>query len=92
VCISFGYTGAERRPDMDETTTQELTDEDIRTVLPGAGESPRAETDPDTMDQDGTDGDTTDGKDGDAADQDGTDGTDADGTDSGDTDGTDGTS
>ncbi len=77
---------------MDETTTQELTDEDIRTVLPGTAESPKAETDPDTMDQDGTDGDTTDGKDGDAADQDGTDGTDADGTDGGDTDGTDGTS
>ena len=77
---------------MDETTTQELTDEDIRTVLPGTSASPKAETDPDTMDQDGTDGDTTDGKDGDAADQDGTDGTDADGTDSGDTDGTDGTS
>ena len=77
---------------MDETTTRELTDEDILTVQPGGAESPKAETDPDTMDQDGTDGDTTDGTDGDAADQDGTDGTDADGTDSGDTDGTDGTS
>src|SRR4026208_1761966 len=36
--------------DMDDTTTQELTDEDIRTVMPGT--SPRAETDPDTMDGD----------------------------------------
>ena len=82
---------------MDETTTPELTnegltDEDIRTVMPGVTDGPKAETDPDTMDQDGTDGDTTDGKDGDAADQDGTDGTDADGTDTGDTDGTDSTS
>lgn len=77
---------------MDETTTTELTDEDIRTVMPGVTDSPGAETDPDTMDQDGTDGDTTDGKDGDAADQDGTDGTDADGTDTGDMDGTDSTS
>ncbi|MCD6022258.1 MAG: hypothetical protein K0R20_1968 [Actinomycetia bacterium] len=79
---------------MDETTTTELTDEDIRTVMPGVTDGPKAETDPDTMDQDGTDGDTTDGKDGDAAD--GTDGTDADGTDTGDTagnmDGTDSTS
>lgn len=78
---------------MDETTTTELTDEDIRTVMPGVTDGPRAETDPDTMDQDGTDGDTTDGKDGDAADQDGTD---ADGTDTGDSagdmDGTDSTS
>jgi hypothetical protein len=70
---------------MDETTTPELTDEDIRTVMPGATDGPKAETDPDTMDKDGTDGDTTDGTDGDAADQDGTDGTDADGTDTGDT-------
>lgn len=77
---------------MDETTTTELTDEDIRTVMPGVTDGPRADTDPDSMDQDGTDGDTTDGKDGDAADQDGTDGSDADGTDTGDTDGTDGTS
>ena len=75
---------------MDDTTTQELTDEDIRTVMPGT--PPRAETDPDTMDGDGTDGDTTDKEDGDAGDQDGTDGKDADGTDTGDTDGTDGTS
>jgi hypothetical protein len=86
---------------MDETTTpehtnEELTDEEIRTVMPGVTDGPRAETDPDTIDKDGTDGDTTDGKDGDAADQDGTDGTDADGTDTGDMagdmDGTDSTS
>jgi hypothetical protein len=81
---------------MDDTTTRELTDEDIRTVMPEAsgtpGTGPRAETDPDTMGGDGTDGDTTDEEDGDAADQDGTDGTDADGTDTGDTDGTDSTS
>ena len=75
---------------MDDTTTQELTDEDIRTVMPGT--APRAETVPDTMDGDGTDGDTTDKKDSDAGDQDGTDGKDADGTDTGDTDGTDSTS
>jgi hypothetical protein len=77
---------------MDDTTTQELTDEEIRTVMPGTTTSPRAETDPDTMGGDGTDGDTTDKEDGDAGDQDGTDGTDADGTDTGDTDGTDSTS
>ena len=77
---------------MDDTTTQELTDEEIRTVMPGTTTSPKAETDPDTMDGDGTDGDTTDKEDGDAGDQDGTDGKDADGTDTGDTDGTDGTS
>ena len=58
----------------------------------GDGQSPKAETDPDTKDEDGTDGDTTDKKDGDAGDQDGTDGNDADGTDTGDTDGTDSTS
>jgi hypothetical protein len=78
--------------DMDETATRELTDEDIRTVMPGTSTSPKAETDPDQVDGDGTDGDTTDKKDGDAADQDGTDGKDADGTDSGDMDGTDSTS
>ena len=83
---------------MDDTTTQELTDEDIRTVMPGTSEAPgtvagsRAETDPDQMDGDGKDGDTTDKEDGDAGDQDGTDGKDADGTDTGDTDGTDTTS
>lgn len=82
---------------MDETTTRELTDEDIRTVMPRTSAAPQAETDPGTMDGDGTDGDATDKKDGDAADQDGTDGKDADskdadGTDAGDMDGTDGTS
>ena len=76
---------------MDDTT-KELTDEDIRTVMPGSATSPAAETDPDTKDGDGTDGDTTDQTDGDAGDKDGTDGTDADGTDSGDMDGTDSTS
>jgi hypothetical protein len=82
---------------MDETRTQELTDEDIRTVMPGTNAAPKAETDPDTMGGDGTDGDTTDKRDGDATDQDGTDGKDtdgkdADGTDTGDMDGTDSTS
>jgi hypothetical protein len=74
---------------MDETTTRELTDEDIRTVMPGTAIN--AERDPDMPGDtdgqdagDGTDGDATDGKDGDA-----TDGRDADGTDSGDMDGTD---
>jgi hypothetical protein len=75
---------------MDETATRELTDEDIRTVMPGT--SPKAETDPDQVDGEGTVGDTTDKKDGDAADLDGTDGKDADGTESGDMDGTDSTS
>jgi hypothetical protein len=59
---------------MDETATRELTDDEIRTVMPGTSTPPKAETDPDQMDGDGTDGDTTDQKDGDAADQDGTDG------------------
>jgi hypothetical protein len=78
--------------DMDDTATQQLTDEEIRTVMPGSSASPKAETDPDKMDGDGMDGDATDKKDGDAADQDGTDGKDADGTDTGDMDGTDSTS
>ncbi len=72
---------------MDETTTPELSDEDIRTVMPGAA-SVEAETDPDGRDMpgggDGTDGDATDKQDGDA-----TDTKDADGTDTQDTDGTD---
>ena len=85
---------------MDETTSRELTDEDIRTVMPGTA-SVKAETDPDGRDMpgggDGTDGDATDQKDGDAADSDaqdadGADTQDADGTDVGDTDGTDGAS
>jgi hypothetical protein len=80
---------------MDETTTRELTDEDIRTVMPG--EAVKAEQDPKDMPGDtdgkdagdGTDGDATDGRDGDARDMDGTDTTDTDGTDTGDMDGTD---
>ena len=71
---------------MDETTTKELTDEEIRTVMPGTAVT-KAETDPQDMgDADGTDGDTTDGRDGDAGgggDTDGTDGRDTDGTDAG---------
>lgn len=78
---------------MDETTTRELTDDDIRTVMPGS--ATKAETDPDGMGGDtdgrdagdGTDGDAKDGTDGDA-----TDTKDTDGTDSQDTDGTDTTS
>ncbi len=74
---------------MDETGARELTDEDIRTVMPGTG-SVKAETDPDGRDMpgggDGTDGDATDRRDGDAVD---TDTKDADGTDTKDADGTD---
>jgi hypothetical protein len=95
MCAEDGFSGipdGRGGLDMDDTTTQQLTDEDIRTVMPGTSASPKAESDPDEMDGDGTDGDTTDKKDGDAADQDGTDGKDADGTDTGDMDGTDGTS
>ena len=78
---------------MDETTTRELTDEDIRTVMPGTSAITEGrDRSRHEVDGDGTDGDTTDKKDGDAADQDGTDGKDADGTDSGDMDGTDSTS
>ena len=74
---------------MDETTTKELTDEDIRTVKPGStvkAERPPEDMPGDTDGQDagdGTDGDATDGKDGDARDMDGTDGKDTDGTDAG---------
>lgn len=77
---------------MDGTTTEELTDQDIRTVMPGAA-SVKAETETGGMpgDGDGTDGDATDGTDGDATDSDTKD---ADGTDTqdagGDTDTTDG--
>jgi hypothetical protein len=79
---------------MDETT-KDLTDEDIRTVMPGStvkAERPTEDMPGDTDGKDaadGTDGDATDGRDGDARDTDGTDGKDADGTDAGDTDGTD---
>jgi len=74
---------------MDDTTTQGLTDDDIRTVMPG--QATTAERDPEDMPGDtdgtdagdGTDGDATDGKDGDARDTDGTDSGDTDGTDAG---------
>jgi hypothetical protein len=72
---------------MDDQTQGTLTDEDITTVLPAGVGATTLETDPDTKDADGTDGDATDGTDGDSSDADGTDGTDADGT-----DGTDGDS
>ena len=48
---------------MDETTTRELTDADIRTVMPEPGAIPKAETDPDEMDGDGTDSGDMDGTD-----------------------------
>jgi hypothetical protein len=66
---------------MDDGTQGTLSDEDIRTVLPVGGVATKLETDPDTKDADGTDGDATDGTDGDSSDADGTDGTDTDGTD-----------
>ncbi len=70
---------------MDEITMQ-LTDEDIRTVMPGAGEPVKAQDEDrdgtDTQDADGTDGDATDQTDGDAQDADGTDSQDSDSTDS----------
>jgi hypothetical protein len=88
--------GEPKEGDMDETKTARLTDEDIRTVLPGTGVTLHAkdgDTDgTDTPGGDGTDGDATDGKDGDAKDSDGTDSQDTDGTDSRDADGTDSTS
>jgi hypothetical protein len=70
---------------MDDQTQGTLTDEDIRTVLPGGGVATKVETVPDTDDTDGTD--TEDGKD-----ADGTDTQDADGTDGDTTDGKDGDS
>jgi hypothetical protein len=66
---------------MDDRTEGTLTDEDIETIMPAGGVTTKVETDPDTKDADGTDGDATDGTDGDSSDADGTDGTDADGTD-----------
>jgi hypothetical protein len=66
---------------MDDGTQGTLSDEDIRTVLPVGGVATKLETDPDTKDADGTDGDATDGTDGDSSDADGTDSTDTDGTD-----------
>ena len=77
---------------MDDQTQAILSDEDIKTVLPAGGVATKLETDPDTEDADGTDGDATDGTDGDSSDADGTDGADADGTDGKDADGTDGDS
>jgi hypothetical protein len=80
---------------MDDQTQGTLSDEEIRTILPVGGVATKLETDPDTEDADGTDGDTTDGTDGDSSDADGTDaedGSDADGTDGKDADGTDGDS
>jgi hypothetical protein len=93
---SVGYRGAdeERGGEMDDGT-KELTDDDMRTVMPGAAETGPGDMPGDTDGKDagdGTDGDGTDGRDGDAADMGDTDGTDtkdADGMDSGDTDGTD---
>lgn len=77
---------------MDETTTQ-LSDEDIRTVMPGVGEPVKAQDGDrdgrDTPAGDGTDGDATDQTDGDAQDTDAKDGADGDVTDA---DGTDSTS
>jgi hypothetical protein len=70
---------------MDGQTEGTLTDEEIRTVFPGAGVATKVETMPDGDDTDGTDGtDTEDGKDADGTDTkdaDGTDGTDGDSTD-----------
>jgi len=70
-----------------------LTDEDIRTVMPGTGVATKPQVrDTDGKDMpagDGTDGDTTDGTDGDARDADGTDTKDTDGTDTQDSDATD---
>ncbi len=63
-----------------------------RRSFPVGGVATTLETDPDTKDADGTDGDATDGTDGDSSDADGTDGTDSDGTDGTDSDGTDGDS
>jgi hypothetical protein len=77
---------------MDDQAQGTLSDEDIKTVLPVGGVAAKVETDPDTKDADGTDGDATDGTDGDSSDADGTDGSDADGTDGDTTDVTDGDS
>jgi hypothetical protein len=71
----------ERGCSMDDQAQGTLSDEDIRTILPVGGVAATLETDPDTKDADGTDGDSSDGTDGDSSDADGTDGDDADGTD-----------
>ena len=51
---------------MDDQTQGTLSDDDIRTILPGDGTT-KVETKPDTDDADGTDGDATDGTDGDSS-------------------------
>ncbi len=88
--------GSERKDaTMDDATQGTLSDEDIRTILPGEGATKvllHDDTD-DTDSSDGTDGGDSDGTDAeDGADTDGTDGKDADGTDGDTTDGTDGDS
>jgi hypothetical protein len=86
--------GTREGGEMDDGT-QELTDQDMRTVMPGAAETGPGDVPRDTDGTDAgdaTDGDATDGRDGDATDtgdMDGTDTKDADGMDSGDADGTD---
>ena len=97
--ITNGYSQGLRAKGcaMDDQTQGTLSDDDIRTILPGEGTT-KVETKPDTDDADGTDGtdgdssdaDGTDAEDG--SDADGTDGKDADGTDGDTTDGTDGDS
>jgi hypothetical protein len=76
---------------MDDQRTNELSDEQIVTAMPGAAGTVRASELQTDRDADGTDGDATDGKDGDAQDADGTDGDATDSTDgdSQDADGTD---
>ena len=51
---------------MDDQTQGTLSDDDIRTILPGDGATKVALHD-DTDDADGTDGDATDGTDGDGS-------------------------
>lgn len=58
----------------------QLENDDMVTTWPAPATAPRAASDPDTQDADGTDGTDADGTDG--ADTDGTDGADTDGTDS----------
>jgi hypothetical protein len=62
--------------EMDDDRTT-LSDDDIRTVMPGAGVTTTAQVQDtdgtDTPATDGTDGDSTDGTDCDASDADGTD-------------------
>ena len=72
---------------MDDQQTNELSDEQIVTAMPGAAGTVRASQLGTDGDADGTDGDATDGTDGDAKDADGTDSKDANGTDGDSTDG-----